>query len=71
MWSTKPQPVDESRWRFPLASDMPAGDIVCVGGDLTVDSDKCLPPWHLPHGSERAAGRAGLVVAGSTWHPAA
>lgn len=33
-WSTQPQPVDESRWRFPLASDMPAGDIVCVGGDL-------------------------------------
>jgi leucyl/phenylalanyl-tRNA--protein transferase len=33
-WVTKPQPVDDSRWRFPLASGMPAGDIVCVGGDL-------------------------------------
>jgi leucyl/phenylalanyl-tRNA--protein transferase len=33
-WATKPQPVGESRWRFPLASDMPAGDLVSLGGDL-------------------------------------
>ena len=29
-WDTQPQPVEESRWRFPV----PEGDLVCVGGDL-------------------------------------
>ena len=33
-WATKPQPVGESRWRFPLASEMPDGDLVTIGGDL-------------------------------------
>jgi leucyl/phenylalanyl-tRNA--protein transferase len=33
-WATKPQPVDESRWRFPLPSELPDGDLVNVGGDL-------------------------------------
>jgi leucyl/phenylalanyl-tRNA--protein transferase len=33
-WATKPQPVEQSRWRFPLPSEMPDGDIVSVGGDL-------------------------------------
>ena len=29
-WDTQPQPVEESRWRFPP----PEEDLVCVGGDL-------------------------------------
>src|SRR5258706_539613 len=33
-WATKPQPVGESRWRFPLPSELPEGDLVSVGGDL-------------------------------------
>jgi leucyl/phenylalanyl-tRNA--protein transferase len=33
-WATKPQPVEESRWRFPLVSELPDGDLVSVGGDL-------------------------------------
>src|SRR5258706_381183 len=33
-WATKPQPVEESRWRFPLVSEMPDEDLVSVGGDL-------------------------------------
>jgi leucyl/phenylalanyl-tRNA--protein transferase len=33
-WATKPQPVGESRWRFPLASEVPVGDLVSLGGDL-------------------------------------
>src|SRR6267143_2921920 len=33
-WATKPQPVEESRWRFPLVSELPEGDLVSVGGDL-------------------------------------
>lgn len=33
-WDTAPEPVGESRWRFPAASDMPEGDLVTVGGDL-------------------------------------
>ena len=33
-WATKPQPVEESRWRFPLPSEFPEGDLVSVGGDL-------------------------------------
>jgi leucyl/phenylalanyl-tRNA---protein transferase len=33
-WSTKPQPVGDSRWRFPLASQMPDDDLISVGGDL-------------------------------------
>ena len=33
-WATKPQPVGESRWRFPLPAEMPAGDLVTAGGDL-------------------------------------
>jgi leucyl/phenylalanyl-tRNA--protein transferase len=33
-WSTRPQPVGESRWRFPPPSDWPDGDIIAAGGDL-------------------------------------
>jgi leucyl/phenylalanyl-tRNA--protein transferase len=33
-WATKPQPVGESRWRFPLPSELPEGDLVSIGGDL-------------------------------------
>jgi leucyl/phenylalanyl-tRNA--protein transferase len=33
-WDTKPQPVGDTRWRFPLPAEMPAGDLVSVGGDL-------------------------------------
>jgi leucyl/phenylalanyl-tRNA---protein transferase len=33
-WATKPQPVGESRWRFPLPSDLSDDDVVGVGGDL-------------------------------------
>jgi leucyl/phenylalanyl-tRNA---protein transferase len=33
-WDTTPQPVGESRWRFPAAAEMPEGDLVTVGGDL-------------------------------------
>jgi leucyl/phenylalanyl-tRNA--protein transferase len=33
-WATKPVPVGESRWRFPLASEVPPGDLVSLGGDL-------------------------------------
>jgi leucyl/phenylalanyl-tRNA--protein transferase len=33
-WATTPQPVGESRWRFPLPAEMPEGDLVTAGGDL-------------------------------------
>ncbi len=33
-WATQPQPVGDTRWRFPLPSELPDGDIVTVGGDL-------------------------------------
>jgi leucyl/phenylalanyl-tRNA--protein transferase len=33
-WATKPQPVEESRWRLPVPSALPNGDLVGVGGDL-------------------------------------
>lgn len=33
-WATKPQPVGDSRWRFPPPSELPEGDIATVGGDL-------------------------------------
>ena len=33
-WSTSPEPVGPSRWRFPPPASMPEGDLVCVGGDL-------------------------------------
>jgi leucyl/phenylalanyl-tRNA--protein transferase len=33
-WLTKPEPVDHSRWRFPLPLELPDGDLVNVGGDL-------------------------------------
>jgi leucyl/phenylalanyl-tRNA--protein transferase len=33
-WATKPQPIEASRWRFPLASELPDGDLVTMGGDL-------------------------------------
>jgi leucyl/phenylalanyl-tRNA--protein transferase len=33
-WTTGPQPVGESQWRFPLPSELPDGDLVTVGGDL-------------------------------------
>jgi leucyl/phenylalanyl-tRNA--protein transferase len=33
-WATKPQPVEACRWRFPPPAELPAGDLVTVGGDL-------------------------------------
>ncbi len=33
-WATKPQPVEESQWRFPLPSELADGDLVAVGGNL-------------------------------------
>ncbi len=33
-WSTSPERVGPSRWRFPSADAMPEGDLVSVGGDL-------------------------------------
>jgi leucyl/phenylalanyl-tRNA---protein transferase len=33
-WGTKPQPVEESRWRFPPASEWPDADLVNAGADL-------------------------------------
>ena len=33
-WSTSPQRVGPSRWRFPDPSAMPEGDLVSLGGDL-------------------------------------
>lgn len=33
-WSTKPQAIDGSRWRFPLPTELPEGDLVSIGGDL-------------------------------------
>jgi leucyl/phenylalanyl-tRNA--protein transferase len=33
-WSTRPQPVGESRWRFPPPADWPDGDVIAAGGDL-------------------------------------
>ncbi len=33
-WSTSPQWVGPSRWRFPSPAAMPDGDLVSVGGDL-------------------------------------
>jgi leucyl/phenylalanyl-tRNA--protein transferase len=33
-WSTKPEPVGESRWRLPLPSQLPDRDLVGVGADL-------------------------------------
>jgi leucyl/phenylalanyl-tRNA--protein transferase len=33
-WGTTPQPVGESRWRFPSAGELPDGDLISIGGDL-------------------------------------
>jgi leucyl/phenylalanyl-tRNA--protein transferase len=33
-WATKPQPVEKGRWRFPMPSELPDGDLVTFGGDL-------------------------------------
>ena len=33
-WATTPQPVEASRWRLPLPSELPDGDLASVGGDL-------------------------------------
>jgi leucyl/phenylalanyl-tRNA--protein transferase len=33
-WSTRPQPVGESHWRFPPASEWPDSDLIARGGDL-------------------------------------
>jgi leucyl/phenylalanyl-tRNA--protein transferase len=33
-WATRPQPVDDSRWRLPRLEALPDGDLVAVGGDL-------------------------------------
>jgi leucyl/phenylalanyl-tRNA--protein transferase len=33
-WATKPQAVEKSRWRFPMPSELPDGDLVTLGGDL-------------------------------------
>jgi leucyl/phenylalanyl-tRNA--protein transferase len=33
-WATKPQPVGNSRWRYPLPSELPESDLISLGGDL-------------------------------------
>lgn len=33
-WTTRPQPVSASRWRFPPFSEWPDGDLVNAGADL-------------------------------------
>jgi leucyl/phenylalanyl-tRNA--protein transferase len=33
-WTTPPQPVENSRWRFPPASDWPDQDLIAAGADL-------------------------------------
>ena len=33
-WDATPQPVGNSRWRFPLRSEWPESDLICAGGDL-------------------------------------
>jgi leucyl/phenylalanyl-tRNA--protein transferase len=33
-WITKPQPVSESRWRFPPSSEWPDDDLITAGADL-------------------------------------
>jgi leucyl/phenylalanyl-tRNA---protein transferase len=33
-WTTPPQPVGDSRWRFPPASDWPDQDLIAGGADL-------------------------------------
>jgi leucyl/phenylalanyl-tRNA--protein transferase len=37
-WATKPAPVEQSRWRLPMPAEMPAGDLIAVGGDLEPSS---------------------------------
>jgi leucyl/phenylalanyl-tRNA---protein transferase len=37
-WGTKPESIEESRWRLPMLSEMPTGDLVAVGGDLEPSS---------------------------------
>ena len=33
-WATRPEPVEETRWRFPSPAEMPESDLVTIGGDL-------------------------------------
>jgi leucyl/phenylalanyl-tRNA--protein transferase len=33
-WTTRPQPVENNRWRFPSLPELPEGDLVSLGGDL-------------------------------------
>jgi leucyl/phenylalanyl-tRNA--protein transferase len=33
-WTTRPQPVGESRWSFPPSSEWPDHDLIAAGGDL-------------------------------------
>ncbi len=33
-WSSRPDPVGESRWKFPPPSEWPDGDVIAAGGDL-------------------------------------
>jgi leucyl/phenylalanyl-tRNA--protein transferase len=33
-WATTPRDLEESRWRFPSPSELPAEDLVTLGGDL-------------------------------------
>ena len=33
-WTTRPQPVGNTHWRFPRPDELPAGDLVALGGDL-------------------------------------
>ncbi len=68
-WATKPQPVGNSRWRFPLPSELPDGrPRHGRGRSRALDDRQRLPLGHLPDGGERTAGRARLVVAGSAGH---
>jgi leucyl/phenylalanyl-tRNA--protein transferase len=33
-WSSRPQPVNESQWRFPPSGEWPDDDLIALGGDL-------------------------------------
>ena len=37
-WTTSPQPVEKSRWRFPPPSEWPDQDLVAAGADLEVST---------------------------------
>jgi len=60
-WSTRPQPVADSRWRFPPPSAWPEGDVVAAGGDLEPSTlvaayRQGLFPMPIEGGSEQILG---------------